>query len=383
MIRDYIEGKTALLSDEHEALTSKQKLLSPILIDDTLIIPVHARILRVTSKRGEYSDSKLIEVAFGTPWDEFSFIKEAVRKSHPSNLFEGIPGTASEAIRDNVCLDPHALVQWRARWLKKWLSRAMELRDQEADLHKQLPRHRRAILEGKRFLVLREILVEDYPDIRLVGEMISGFDLVVATKESPALPPDYQPDFQPAVLTVDDLLATSEPSNCAIIHSTKSSGSELVDAELFAKTREEVDKGWLDGPLLRFQEKGPIPRRFAVVQSDKVRPVDNYNESQINDAVTITNRCTVDGVDSIAATAVSFIRDLHAKRKSSEGILGMTFDLKSAYRQLAVSDESLCWARLAVLNPHKKSTELYQQYSLRFGARASVIAFIRCARVIQ
>ena len=91
----------------------------------------------------------------------------------------------------------------------------------------------------------------------------------------------------------------------------------------------------------------------------------------------------MDGVDSIAATAVSFIRDLHVKKKGSEGIRGMTFDLKSAYRQLAVWDESLRWARLAVFNPHQKSTELYQQYSLPFGARASVIAFIRCARMIQ
>ena len=172
--------------------------------------------------------------------------------------------------------------------------------------------------------------------------MIRGFDFVGVTKESPSLPPDFQ----------DHLLATSEPSNRAIIHSTKSSGSKLIDAELFAKTREEVDKGWLDGPLSNFPERGRISRRFAVVQSD-------------NDAVNVTNRCTVDGADSISATAVSFIRDLHARGESGEGILGMTFDLKSAYRTLAASDESLRWARLAVFNPHKKSTELYQQNSLR------------------
>lgn len=66
----------------------------------------------------------------------------------------------------------------------------------------------------------------------------------------------------------------------------------------------------------------------------------------------------------------------------SEEILGMTFDLKSAYRQLAVSDASLKRARLAANDPHQRKTELYQQYSLPFGARAWVIAFIRCARMI-
>ena len=53
----------------------------------------------------------------------------------------------------------------------------------------------------------------------------------------------------------------------------------------------------------------------------------------------------------------------------SEEILGMTFDLKSAYRQLAVSDASLKRARLAANDPHQRKTELYQQYSLPFGAR--------------
>ena len=380
MIRDYHEVQTVTLPSGHGTLVAKHKLTSPIVINESVTIPVHARILRVTAKGGDQSDSKSFEVAFGNPWDETSFIQEAVRKGHPSNLFEGIPQTVCEAIWDNVRLDPHALVKRRASWLKKWLDRAMELRDQEASLHKQLPRHRRAILQGKRFLVLKEILAEEgYPDLGLVDEMINGFELVGVMNESAALPPD----FQPAVLTVDDLLTTSEPSNKAIIHSTKSSGSELIDSELFAKTREEVEKGWLEGPVSGFDVRGRVSRRFAVVQSDKVRPVDNYSESQVNDAVTITNRCTVDGVDSIAATVVAFVRDLHLKGKKREGVLGMTFDLKSAYRQLAVADGSLRWARLAVYNPHEQSTELYQQYSLPFGARASVIAFIRCARMIQ
>ena len=74
MIRDYNEVKTALLPQEHASVTSRQKSVTPIVIDDALTMPVHARILRVTPKRGEDSDSKLVEVAFGTPWDEFWFI---------------------------------------------------------------------------------------------------------------------------------------------------------------------------------------------------------------------------------------------------------------------------------------------------------------------
>ena len=82
-----------------------------------------------------------------------------------------------------------------------------------------------------------------------------------------------------------------------------------------------------------------------MVQSSKVRPIDNYSESQVNDAATITNKCTVDGVDTIAAMASTFVKSL---KESGRGgtIQGRAFDLKAAYRQLAVRDECLKWATL-------------------------------------
>lgn len=77
-----------------------------------------------------------------------------------------------------------------------------------------------------------------------------------------------------------------------------------------------MDKGWLE-PLPEVpNDGGRASRRFAVVQSDKVRPIDNYSESQVNDGVTITNKCTVDGVDTIAATVCEFMKGLRqAKRQ--------------------------------------------------------------------
>ena len=90
-----------------------------------------------------------------------------------------------------------------------------------------------------------------------------------------------------------------------------------------------------------------------MVQSSKVRPIDNYSESQVNDAATITNKCTVDGVDTIAAMASTFVKSL---KESGRGgtIQGRAFDLKAAYRQLAVRDECLKWARVVTYDPHSK-----------------------------
>ena len=44
-------------------------------------------------------------------------------------------------------------------------------------------------------------------------------------------------------------------------------------------------------------------------------------------------------------------------------LLGRSFDLKSAYRQLALSDDSLKWARLAVFCAEDRAT-CFQQYSI-------------------
>ena len=217
-----------------------------------------------------------------------------------------------------------------------------------------------------------------YPDLGIVQEMMDGFDLIGNCGGGSALPPD----FQPATLTARDLEIHSEQNNKAIMHSTKSSGTPEVDSELWRKTLEEEEKGWLKRLKTIPHDGGRVSRRFAVVQSEKVRPIDNYSESQINDAATVVNKCTVDGVDTIAATIARTMKELRAKGLPTS-LLGRSFDLKSAYRQLAVSDKSLKWARLAVFSPADKQTHCFQQYSLPFGARSSVVAFLRCARMLQ
>ena len=114
---------------------------------------------------------------------------------------------------------------------------------------------------------------------------------------------------------------------------------------------------------------GRLSRRFAVLQSSKVRCVDNYCESQVNDAVTVMCKGAVDGVETVAVMMAESLRALKDHGKSSS-LRARSFDLKSAYRQLAISQESLPWARICVFN-------------MPFGGRALVVAFIRCARAIQ
>ena len=341
-------------------------------------IPAYSRILRITHNK-EGGEERGWHIAAGIAWSEESYIEEAIKRGHPANIFQGMPKLLEEAIKNNVVLKPDQLVMKRASWLKKWTPRALELSKQEAALRDHWPQHRRKILQGKRFLVLKE-MIEDmqFPDPGIATEMVEGFNLIGNCGGGSSLPHD----FQPATLTASDLELHAEQSNKAIMHSTKSSGAPEVDEELWKKTKEEEEKGWLVELGGLPSDRGRVSRRFAVVQSEKVRPIDNYSESQVNDAATVLNKCTVDGVDTIAAAIAKTMKVLRAHGKSSK-LFGRSFDLKSAYRQLAVSDSSLKWARLAVYCPGDKKTHCFQQFSLPFGARASVVAFLRCARMLQ
>ena len=63
---------------------------------DSICIPQHARILRITAAPhheqdgGENAHSG-VQVAFGVPWSEEGFIEEALKRGHPANLVDGIP----------------------------------------------------------------------------------------------------------------------------------------------------------------------------------------------------------------------------------------------------------------------------------------------------
>jgi hypothetical protein len=214
------------------------------------------------------------------------------------------------AIETNCTWDPDKILLQRSAWLKKWTTSAMEVTELEKDLHSKLPKHRKGILPGKRFLVFREMVREmAYPDPGIVDAMISGLDLVGEAGGGHMLLPDYQP----ATLSIADFEDQSNRSNKAIMHSTKSCGSELVDAELWEKTVEEK-KGW----LLK------LDRLPQDVPSEKVRLIDNYRErerkrereregererepDQQCRAVTVANKCTVlDGVDTIAAMMAAY-----------------------------------------------------------------------------
>ena len=117
-------------------------------------VPQHARILRITTPKmgGSSGGCDGYEVAFGVPWTEENFLEEVFRRGHPASLFDSVSDTMRAAITANASLRPEAIISYRAKWLKKWMDRANNLKAQESKLREGISEIH---LEGQKTSPLR------------------------------------------------------------------------------------------------------------------------------------------------------------------------------------------------------------------------------------
>ena len=242
---------------------------------------------------------------------------------------------------------------------------------------------RLVILRPKRLALLKAIIVEEnYPDSGLADDVAGGFDLVGKIPQSGTLP--LPKKFSPSALTISDLHSAAPTARKALRMMTRSSGGTNMDIQLWEKTQSELDKGWLVGPINgdSLLDTAVVSRRFPIEQSGKIRPFDDYTQSQINLTIHSTETASVDNVDYICAMFSTLVSDL--RKNGREGnIVSRSLDLSSAYRQLSVSSDSSNHSYISVYNPHSDEAALYRQVALPFGSKAAVNAFIRCARCLH
>ncbi|CAE7203386.1 ubiad1 [Symbiodinium sp. CCMP2592] len=318
---------------------------------------------------------------FGVPFDESEFVRAAVRAGHPSSSLSSLPDHLESCVDMLAKAPPHAVVDKRRSWLDKWTKRACEIdRDPDPSWDIDDP-HMKRVLCKKRLQLLDEIIAaEGYDDVNLARDIWAGFDLVGTSPVSNVLPGKVTP----ASLHPDDLCAAAPRANEALKVSLGSSGDREKDILLWEKTMKEVDSGWLLGPFDwdSLPQEHVVSHRFPLLQSGKLRPIDDYSRSGVNSCVTTLEQPTVDTADVAAAMFVRLCTKLRDSKKPS-WIKGRAFDLTAAYRQLCVALSSRRFAVIAVYDPHQQRTMLFTQVCLPFGSRASVNGFIRCSRCIQ
>ena len=117
--------------------------------------------------------------------------------------------------------------------------------------------------------------------------------------------------------------------------------------------------------------------RFAIRQGQKTRAIDDYTFSGVNACVGCHEKVYLQGVDDILSMALEFAR------RGAGAIEGRTYDLDSAYRQLAIAPTSRKYSYIACYNPHDHRCCMHSLSSMPFGAVASVYAFLRTALLLN
>ena len=282
------------------------------------------------------------EVAFGLPWKWEDFVCRACASQHPFLQDVGVPDELSEAIDFHMDFNDEQICKYRLDWCKKWLKRSKELESQERANRMKRPAHVAEMTVSKRILLTREILEDvGYKDLGCLDLLEHGSTLAGEIGRCDI----FKAQYKPCLMTLDQLEKDSHRRNEYILKLTVSSGSDDLDQQLLDETKEELSKGWAEGPF-EFKDlemDSTISRRFPLVQGSKTRMIDDFSISGVNDSCSTFNKIDLHVVDTFASVVRKFFQksSTHSLRGPLED---KTYDLKSAYRQVPILEEHLRFA---------------------------------------
>ena len=308
------------------------------------------------------------------------FMDAAIAAGHPGQNLDQLPEPMKNAVEFITTRSPQEVAQHRSEVLRKMIHRAAQLADHEAALKGDMSGRRRAILEKKRLLLFKELLVEaGSNDVNLVEDICNGFDLTGKLPEFN----QFDKKFRPAALPTDALRSIADRARCALLSNVRSSGNAQVDAGVLQATLKEKEMGFLHGPVdaASIPPGATLTRRFGVAQKDKVRPIDDYKASLVNSSVTQVEVVTLHDIDHVACLGSALMAMAAAQQQhGATQLVAKCWDLAAAYKQIPLSDHAYdADSYIVVYNPDTRSPEIYKQAVLPFGSIASFTAFLRCA----
>ena len=256
----------------------------------------------------------------------------------------------------------------------------MRSEERESQLRADMSARLSDAVKCKRLAVFEAMLHEcEFPDAGVLDELKDGADLVGSVPRTGMLPTK----FKPALLTLSGLASLAAKMRSVVQFSTGSSGDQEIDNAVYEQTLQEVQCGWLSGPLKwsDVDTSWPVSKRFGLKQKHKVRLIDDFTASGVNDAVTSFEAPTLRTVDVTASMLQTWFATA-AKCGKPSALVARTYDLSSAYRQIGISEQSLCYSHISVFNPATRKAEAFRCNVLPFGASRAVHSFLRCARAL-
>ena len=171
------------------------------------VIPAESQLLRSTPLQvmggsetsGRNFPSSEIEQAWGVPYSPSEFVDEAIKNGHPKSFRVVLPKPLETALHLNTGSNLHELVDMRARWFRKWLTRSKEVAAEEKELKSNMCKHLSKILAQKNLILWKEMLIDSgYPDVDIFSEVSEGTELVGSAASSGV----FDKKFRPADMSV-------------------------------------------------------------------------------------------------------------------------------------------------------------------------------------
>lgn len=199
-------------------------------------------------------------------------------------------------------------------------------------------------MKDKKSLLFKQMCIDaEVQDDDLLDTLVTGVKLTGQGEPSG----QFEEDIRTPSLTNEQLMRTTRWSRKAVMKKQSTSASATVRQTIWDGALEEVEKGWLTGPLTEEEAKqllGPlfvVPRRFGLEQSDKVRAIDDMSESLVNATYGSSYKlarfmlsCVKDsGAVQIRLSSGEFLRGLLHHSLSvtqARALVGCTLDLDAA-----------------------------------------------------
>ena len=287
-------------------------------------------------------------------------------------------------------------------------AKVVELERQEHELHANMESKVAEAMAPKKLLLFAELIkMVGYADSHLIEDMCRGMQITGEGRDTGC----FAQECKPPVLDREDLWRGSKSAQQEVEAKIPRHMAGRRVEVAWAATMKEVEKGWLAGPLSASQVSevvGPLwtpSRRFGIVQGAKVRNIDDLSEFAVNQSYGPGEKLDLGGVDEVVLLAAAWMRAFGKAEDEvrvglSSGMVlegkkceefrgaglclsGRCLDLKSAYKQLALSPADRSCAVIAVLDPEVNRVKYFVSYVLPFGATGSVMAFNRAARALR
>ena len=364
------------------------------------------KILRL-EKLGDAGPNCVCNIVVGVYRTPEEFVQEAARARHPFDSICNVPDVTRRNIFYILTEGKLAITKARLQAVEELRAMAKESAKEDMAILQSMPVDIRHVLRNKKFALLKRALLKyNYVDSKIADELVTGLSYTGTPLPSGI----FRSDIQLPSISESELRAASPWVRAATLASISSSGDHRLDEEVWNETIQERDLGWLEGPYSQDEVDARFPagwcaaRRFGLMQSGKLRCIDDLSEPGTNSAFGATEKLSLMGLDAVAG----LVRFVHASisdnrcitvsledgttlagrlhqewtLEESRSWLGRCLDLKKAYRQLVANPASRWTSVVCVYNPLTGKASCFVAISALFGGTAVVYTFNRASRCL-